>query len=108
MTDEIVEAGPEQLVAVIEQMADLPWPDGDEWLEWEIDGLAGQTSFLLHVLPLGATSDAAALTSLTSSLAELADQRWGVRHRFDATRCTDNARTATYGAGSRSWTSRSP
>jgi hypothetical protein len=93
MTDEIVDASPEQVVAVIAQMADLPWPDGDEWLEWEIDGLEGQTSFLMHVLPLGATSDAAALTSLTSPLSKLADQRWGVRHRFDATRFTDDADT---------------
>ena len=66
MTEGIVDASPEQLVAVIEQMADLPWPDGDEWLEWEIDGLEGQTSFLMHVLPLAATSDATALTSFTS------------------------------------------
>lgn len=93
MTDEIVDATPEQVVAVIEQMAGLPWPDGDVWLEWEIDGLAGQTSFLMHVLPLGATSDAAALASLTSALSRLADQRWGVRHRFDATRFTDGADT---------------
>jgi hypothetical protein len=93
MADEVVEASPERVVAVVEQMAGLPWPDGDDWLEWEIDGLAGQTSFLMHVLPLGATSDAAALASLTSPLRRLADQRWGARHRFDATRFTDDADT---------------
>ncbi len=93
MTDGIVDAGPEQVLAVVEQMADLPWPDGDEWLEWEIDGLEGQTSFLMHVLPLAATSDAAALATFTSRLGKLADQRWGVRHRFDATRFTDDADT---------------
>lgn len=93
MTDGIIDAGPEQVVAVIEQMAGLPWPEGDEWLEWEIDGLAGQTSFLMHVLPLAATSDAAALAAWMSPLTELADQRWGVRHHFDATRFTDGADT---------------
>jgi hypothetical protein len=93
MTDGIVDAGPEQVLAVVEQMADLPWPDGDEWLEWEIDGLEGQTSFLMHVLPLAATSDAAALATFTSPLKKLADQRWGVRYRFDATRFTDDAAT---------------
>lgn len=93
MGDEIIDAGPELVLTVIGKMADLPWPDGDEWLEWEIDGLAGQTSFLMHVLPLGATSDAAAMAALTASVAALADRRWGVRHRFDATRFTDDAST---------------
>ncbi|GAA3034275.1 hypothetical protein [Actinokineospora globicatena] len=96
MPDEVVDASPARVVAVIEQMADLPWPDGDEWLEWEIDGLAGQTSYLMHVLPLGATSDAAALAALTSPLRTLADQRWGARHRFDATRFTDDAGSTKY------------
>ncbi|MCX2946821.1 hypothetical protein [Lentzea sp. NEAU-D7] len=96
MSDEIVDATPEQVLAVVEQMAGLPWPDGDEWLEWEIDGLEGQTSFLMHVLPLAATSDAAALAAFTAPVAALADQRWGVRHRFDATRFTDGADTASY------------
>jgi hypothetical protein len=93
MSDEIVGVTAEQVLAVVERMAGLPWPDGDEWLEWEIDGLAGQSSFLAHVLPLAATSDAAALATFTAPLVELADRRWGVRHRFDATRFTDDAGT---------------
>ncbi|GAA2998811.1 hypothetical protein [Actinokineospora diospyrosa] len=96
MSDEVVDASPEQVLAVVERMADLPWPDGDEWLEWEIDGLAGQTSFLMHVLPLGATSNAADLAALTAPLITLADQRWGIRYRFDATRFTDGAGSSSY------------
>ncbi|MEU4804987.1 hypothetical protein [Actinosynnema sp. NPDC023587] len=90
MPDDVIDARPEQVMAVIEQMVDLPWPDGDESLDWEIDGLAGQTGVHAHVLPLGATSDAAALASLTTPLVKLADQRWVVRYRFDATLFTDD------------------
>lgn len=91
--DEIIDAAPSRLIDVIAQMVDLPWPDGDEWLEWEIDGIEGQTSWLTHVLPLGATSDARALADFVSNLAKLADQRWGAHRRFDATRFTDGADT---------------
>ncbi|KRB76436.1 hypothetical protein ASE01_15850 [Nocardioides sp. Root190] len=93
MSEEIVEASPEQVMAVIEQMPDLPWPEGEEWLEWEIDGLEGQTSYLMHVLPLAATTDAAALAAYTSRLTWLADKRWVARFRFDATLFTDDADT---------------
>ncbi|WP_154792481.1 hypothetical protein [Occultella kanbiaonis] len=93
MTDEIVVATPEQVIAVVEQMVDLPWPDGDEWLEWELDGLEGQTNFLMRLLPLAATSDAAALASFTSALVVAANRRWGARRYFDATRFTDDRHT---------------
>ncbi|TDE95057.1 hypothetical protein EXU48_09840 [Occultella glacieicola] len=94
MSDEILEATPEQVVAVIEQMVDLPWPDGDDWLEWELDGIEGQTSWLAHLLPLAATTDAAALAAFTSALTTVANRRWGARRRFDATRFTDGKDTA--------------
>ena len=68
MTDGIIEAGPEQVLAVAEQMLDLPWSGGDDWLVWEIDGLEGQTSYLMHVLPLAATTDAARLASYTAAI----------------------------------------
>ncbi|WP_134768745.1 hypothetical protein [Nocardioides sp. 1609] len=93
MTDQIAGAGPEQVLAVVEQMTRLPWPEGDDWLTWEIDGLEGRTSYLAHVLPLAATSDAAALASYTSAITSLADRRWVTRYRFDATRFTDDAGT---------------
>lgn len=93
MTDGIVATSPDQVMDAIVQMASLPWPESDEWLDWTIDGLEGQTSYLLHVLPLAATSDSTALAAFTSRLAGLADRRWGARHRFDATRFTDDART---------------
>ncbi|WP_193608306.1 hypothetical protein [Nocardioides lijunqiniae] len=93
MTDEIVDATPEQVVAVVEQMRSLPWPEGDEWLEWEIDGLEGQTSYLMHVLPLAATEDASALEAFVARLTTAADKRWVARYRFDAMRFTDDADT---------------
>jgi hypothetical protein len=93
MTQELVDATPEQVVAVVEQVPDLPWPDGDEQLEWEIDGIEGVTTWFMHVLPLAATTDAPALASFLTSFAELADRRWGGRHLFDAALFTDDATT---------------
>lgn len=93
MTEGIIDATPEQVMAVVEQMPDLPWPEGEQWLEWTIDGLEGQTSFLMHVLPLASDADAAALASYTAQLRALADRRWPARHRFDAARFTDDAAT---------------
>lgn len=92
-TDQIIEAKPRFLLPVIEKMPALPWPEGDEWLEWTIDGFEGQTSWLMHVLPLALTSDPDALASFTKRLAARADHRWGSRREFDATRFTDDADT---------------
>ncbi|GAB2620822.1 hypothetical protein GCM10027067_35860 [Pseudactinotalea suaedae] len=91
--DEIIQATAEQVLAVVEQMVDLPWPEGDEWLEWRLDGLEGTTSYLMHVLPLASHSDAAAVATFIAPVAALADQRWGARHHFDASRFTDTAAT---------------
>lgn len=91
MTGEIVEATAAQVVDVVEQMTELPWPDDEELLEWELGGLEGQTTWLTHVLPLALTSDARAVAALAGPLVRLADQRWVVRHRFDATAFTDDA-----------------
>ncbi|HVK28051.1 MAG TPA: hypothetical protein VM575_06905 [Nocardioides sp.] len=93
MTGEIVDATAAQVVGVVEQVVDLPWPDGDEPLEWELEGLEGQTTWMTHILPLASTPDTAAIDALADSLVRLADQRWVVRHRFDATRFTDDATT---------------
>lgn len=93
MTGEIVDATAAQVVAVIEQVTGLPWPEGEELLEWELDGLEGQTTWMTHVLPLASTPDTGAIASLAGALVTLADQRWVVRHRFDATRFTDDATT---------------
>lgn len=97
MSDEIIEAKPQQLVAVIEQMPGLPWPEGDDPLEWEIDGLEGASTWLMHVLPLAATRDTEALASLLGSFVTAADERWGTHQRFDATRFpTQSSDLATY------------
>lgn len=96
MTDEtVVDATAEQVIGVIEQVVDLPWPDAgvDEPLAWELDRLEGYTTWLTHVLPLAAGADAAAASALVVPLVGLADQRWPGRHRFDATRHTDDAST---------------
>ncbi|MDT0202459.1 hypothetical protein [Nocardioides sp. AE5] len=93
MTEGIIDATADQVMEVVKQMVDLPRPDGDEWLEWEIDGLEGQTNYLMHVLPLAATADASGLSTWTAAIAELADRRWGARTHFDATRFTDDKET---------------
>ncbi|WP_420112155.1 hypothetical protein [Pseudactinotalea sp.] len=91
--DEIIDATPAQVIDVITQMIDRPWPDGDGWLEWTIDGIDGHTSWFAHVLPLGATSEARGLADLVSGVAGAAKQRWGEPHRFDATQFTDDRET---------------
>lgn len=88
--DFLVPVAPARLVEVIERMAALPWPEDDgTWIPWEIDGCEGQTGDLAHVLGIGATADPARLRELTAPLIRLADQRWVVRYRFDATLYTD-------------------
>lgn len=89
--DEIIDATPAQVIDVVTRMVDLVWPDGEELLEWEIDGLAGQSSWLAHVLPLGASTDGRALADFVSGVSKLADERWGAHRRFDARRFTDDA-----------------
>ncbi|MGZ3146317.1 hypothetical protein ACVDFE_30860 [Lentzea chajnantorensis] len=69
-----------QLVAAVEQMTGLPWPD-DGRLDWEVDGLAGHTDVHRHVLPLAA---------VPSSFLDLADRSWGTRHRAGASRFIDS------------------
>ncbi|WP_139977342.1 hypothetical protein [Nocardioides litoris] len=91
----VVDATPEQVLAVAEQMVDLPWPaDGsDDDLPWVLDGLEGTSLWLAHVLPLAARAEPAQVRALLDPLVALADRRWAVRHRFDATAHTDDART---------------
>lgn len=93
MSDEtIVAATAEQVARVLEQVVDLPWPD-DDWVEWELDGLEGQSSWLTHVLPLASGAEEAAVSALVVPLVELAERRWGRARRFDASRYTDDAST---------------
>lgn len=116
----IVECTAEQVVRVVEQMVDLPWPEpgADDSLVWELEGLEGETLWLAHVLPLASRARPSEITALTAPLVRLADARWGTRHRFDATRFTDDASTPpgrydrrsapaglvrSLGAGSASW-----
>ncbi|GAA5141155.1 hypothetical protein GCM10023340_02380 [Nocardioides marinquilinus] len=91
--ERIVEATVEQVVAVAEQMVDLPWPDGDDSLPWVIDGLEGETLWLAHALPLASRATQAETRALVEPLVRLAGERWGARHHFDATRFTDDAST---------------
>lgn len=91
----IVDASPAQVIRVLEQVVDLPWPDAgvDDPIEWELEGLEGHTTWLTHVLPLAVGADPDAAASLIIPLIGLADHRWRVRHRFDATLFTDDAST---------------
>jgi hypothetical protein len=91
--ERIVDATAEQVLAVAEQMVDLPWPDGDEDLPWVIDGLEGETLWLAHALPLASRPTREEAASLVEPLLQAADARWGARYRFDATRYTDDAST---------------
>ncbi|MFB9313377.1 hypothetical protein [Nocardioides plantarum] len=93
--DTLVDGSPAQVLRVVERMVDLPWPEpgADDPLQWERDGLEGHTLWLAHVLPLAAGAEAADVAALVVPLVALADQRWHVRHRFDATAFTDDAST---------------
>lgn len=94
VTDGIVETGADDLLDVVEQVADLPWPaDGEDWVEWELAGLDGHTSWLTHVLPLAATQDHGGVDALLTDFRRAADGRWGAPRRFDATRFTDDRST---------------
>jgi hypothetical protein len=96
-TDEtIVDASADQVLRVLGQVVDLPWPDAgvDEPLEWELDGIEGYTTWLTHIVPLAMRAEAAAVAALVVPLMEGADRRWSVRRWFDATRYTDDATTA--------------
>lgn len=77
----------DRLLTVAEKMAALPWPDGADWLAWEIDGFAGRSSFLLHVLPLPSTE----------GFGKAADRRWGARSRTPA------RLTPAFGTGDTVW-----
>ncbi|GAA4682398.1 hypothetical protein [Nocardioides nanhaiensis] len=91
----IVKASADQVLRAAERMVDLPWPEpgSDASLTWELEGLEGETLWLTHVLPLASGATPAEITALTAPLLDLADRRWGTRHRFDATRFTDDAST---------------
>lgn len=89
----VVAASPERVVGVVERMVDLPWPDGDDSLTWELDGLGGESLWLTHVLPLAWRAGPDEVAALAGPLAELADRRWGPHEDFDATRFTDDAST---------------
>lgn len=91
--ERILDVSPERVVGVVERMVDLTWPDGDDSLTWELDGLEGETLWLAHVLPLASRAGADEIAALAAPLAELADRRWGPREDFDATRFTDDATT---------------
>lgn len=95
MGEDIVDATPERVMAVIQEMRSLrKWPeDPDDRIEWEIDGLEGHTSFFAHCLVLGATPDARKLAALTGPLLELGDARWRAHQQFDAALFTDDAST---------------
>ncbi|NYG58686.1 hypothetical protein BJ980_001609 [Nocardioides daedukensis] len=91
--DEILDASPKQIIAVIEKMPDLPWPQGEEWLEWKIAGIEGHTNFLCHIVPLAATTDGRGVEDFLRPLRKRADKRWRLRHHFDAARFTDDKDT---------------
>ncbi|QOR69201.1 hypothetical protein IM660_10745 [Ruania alkalisoli] len=82
--DQIVDASPKTILDVVAKALELPF--SDEGSKWRIDGIDGQTMSTGHVLPLGATTDRAALAALTVPLAEAADRRWGPGRDFDAAR----------------------
>lgn len=91
-----MDATADQVVRVAERMPALPWPEpgASDSLVWELEGLEGETLWLTHVLPLASGATSTQIAALTTPLLELADRRWGSRHRFDATRFTDDASTA--------------
>lgn len=95
MADEegIVDTTADRVLRVVEQTVEMPWPEGDEVLEWELDGHEGYTTWLTHVIALAHRADPADVAALVGPLTELADQRWGAHHTFDATRHTDDAST---------------
>ncbi|SEE00558.1 hypothetical protein [Ruania alba] len=78
--DEIVDSTPEVILDVVEKTLERPFSDDGD--EWRIDGIDGQSLRMAHAIPLGATSDQAALAALTMPLAEAADRRWGPRRDF--------------------------
>jgi hypothetical protein len=82
-----------RIVDVVARTVDLPWPDGDEVLEWELDGIEGQTTWMMHVVPLAAGAEPAAIRRLAAFVGRAADRRWPGRRVFDATRYTDDAST---------------
>lgn len=88
----VVTVPPKRVVEVVLRMVELPWPEGDELLEWEVRGLEGYTTWMTHVLPLASRGGSAA-ASLATAVADLADRRWGPRRRFDASLYTDDATT---------------
>ncbi|WP_091562266.1 hypothetical protein [Klenkia taihuensis] len=83
--DTVVDAPPSTTVRVVEQMLDLPWPEGDEELAWELSGLEGETTWLFHALPLAHRAGKAA-TALARRLRPLLDERWGPRLQFHVDR----------------------
>ena len=91
----IVEATAEQVVRAVERMVDLPWPapGDDDSLAWELEDLGGETLWLAHALPLASRATPDEISALVTPLLAQADARWGSRHRFDATRFTDDAST---------------
>lgn len=83
----MVRASVQTIVAVIEQMPGLPWVEDDDadWIDWEIDGMEGQSNWFLHLLRLGSTSDPAQaneLVEVTRAFIEAADRHWGAHERL--------------------------
>lgn len=89
----IVAASAERVAQTLERVVDLPWPDGDDWVAWEIDGLEGESSWFTHVLPLAYRAHEHEVAALLGPLSELAGRRWGPARRFDAGRFTDDPST---------------
>jgi hypothetical protein len=89
----ILDVTAEQVLDVVARTRDLPWPDGDEVLAWELDGIEGQTTWMTHVVPLAAGAAPDAIEVLASAVRREADRRWPVRRVFDASRYTDDATT---------------
>ncbi|SCX49693.1 hypothetical protein SAMN03159343_2253 [Klenkia marina] len=83
--DTIVDAPPRKIVRAVEQMVDLPWPEGDEELSWDLQGLEGETTWLFHALPLAHRAGKAAKV-LGRQLRPLLDERFGLRLHFHVDR----------------------